>query len=117
MDKLYVGDIPLDFKYADFNSNYIDLYNVPFLQSNRDYTYYRVYLYDNTFLYSELHESTGNYYYNKNLQEVFVTDNPMYRRDIDSILIITLLFCLVGLWLINLVTSFVKKGGVLGGLF
>ena len=117
MDKLYIGDIPSDFHYAEFNNNYIDLYNVPFLQANRDYTYYRIFLYDNTFLYQKLEESTGNYYYNKDLENVVVTDNVMYRRDIDSILIITLSFAVVGIWLINLVTSFVKKGGVLGGLF
>ena len=115
MDKLFIGDIPSEYHYARFGDNYIDLYKVQNLTANTEYDYYRVYLYDNTFIYSHNVGVVG-YYSNYINTDIEVTDNVMYRRDIDSIFICTFIICLIGLMLINIVTSCVKRGGIFGGL-
>ena len=53
MDTLYIGDIPEEYHFARFGSDYIDLFNTDTIVGNRDYTYYRVYMYDNLFADSE----------------------------------------------------------------
>lgn len=115
MDKLYVGDIPSDYCYARFSDNYIDLYNVPVLNSNTEYDYYRIYMYDNQFLYSYNTNVVG-YYSSYTNTLIETTDNVMYRRDIDSIFIVTFIFILLAIFLINIITSAVRRGGIFGGL-
>ena len=46
-NELYIPDFDTSFKYARFGTNYIDFFNTGTLQPNRDYQYYRYYLYDN----------------------------------------------------------------------
>lgn len=116
MDTLYIGDIPQDFCYADFNTYYIDLYNTNTFLPNRTYQFYRVYMYDNAFYYEPLEYETSNYNYNRQVTLVDVTDNYMYRRDIDVIFVMTFCFVVLGLWLFNLISSIIRKGGALGGL-
>lgn len=115
MDKLYTGDIPQEYHYAKFNSNYIDLYDTEVLQPNSTYTYYRVYMYDNLFMYDTLVNTTSGYYLQTNT-DIEVTDNFMYRRDFPSILTILLIIVLFLVFCTNVITSVVRKGGVLGGL-
>lgn len=115
MDTLYIGDIPLDYKYATINSGYIRLFNKPSAR-NETLTYYQIYTNQNGFYYS-----TGTQTFNNTSTTYFtqlnVSNNIVYRQDIDSIFVMT--FCLVifGLWLLNFITSCIRKGGVLGGLF
>lgn len=115
MDCIYIGDIPEQYHYARFSNNYIDLFDTNDLINNHTYTYYRIYLYDNSFVY-DVRSQQGSYY-SETLQDVKVSNNFVYRRDFDSIVVITFAFVLFGLWLLNLITSIVRKGGVLGGLF
>lgn len=115
MDTIYIGDIPTEFHYARFGSNYIDLFNTNELYNNRTYTYYRVYLYDNLFEYDVRSQEGG--YYRETLQDVKVSQNQVYRRDFGDICIIVALMFGFGIWLLNLMTSLIRKGGVLGGLF
>lgn len=117
MDKLYIGDIPKEYCYARFNSNYIDLYNTSLLTSGNTYTFYRVYLYENQFMYEQLQTTTGGYYSTQYNTFINVTDDVFYRRDMPSILCMTFIFAIGFVFLINLVTSFVKRGGLLHGLF
>lgn len=116
MDKLYIGDIPQNYCYADFNTNYIDLYNTATLNPQSTYDYYRIYLYDNQFAYDHLSRNTGYNYYDY-LSYVNVSSEFMYRRDFDSIVVMTFIFAIFGLWLFNMISSCIRKGGVLGGLF
>ena len=116
MDVIYIGDISTDFKYAVFGSNYIDLYDRNYILPNTSATYYRIYFYDNTFVYSTLSRSANYNGYNVGGTEVQVTNNVWYRRDIDSILLSVLVIAVFGAFFINLVTSIVKKGGLLSGL-
>lgn len=116
MDVLYTGDIPQDFIYADFNNYYIDLYNTNNFQPNSTYRYYRIYLYDNGFYYDTLTRTTSNYSYALEVTPVTVSNKISYRRDIDSIwsMLFISIFGIVVLF--NIITSMVRKGGVLGGL-
>lgn len=54
MDTIYTGDIPSSYNNAIFGSNYVDLYNTNYISANSSVTYYRVYFYDNTFVYDTL---------------------------------------------------------------
>ena len=114
MDTLYLGDIPLDYKYAVFSNGYITLYNKSSAR-NETLNYYRIYTNNNGFFYS-----TGSQYFGNNTSsftEVSVSNNIVYRQDIDGIFIMTFIFVIFGLWLLNFITSCIRKGGVLGGLF
>lgn len=116
MDTIYIGDIPREYHYARFGTGYIDLFNTNQLNNNETYTYYRIYLYDNLFEY-DIRSQQGSGYYNEYLQDVKVSDNQVYRRDFGDICIIIALYVGFGVWLLNLMTSIFRKGGVLGGLF
>lgn len=113
-DTLFIGDIPNSFHYARYGSNYIDLFDRQSLY-NGTYNYYRVYLYDNFFTYD-----TGSYtvgqYNTVYLNDIPVSNNFMYRRDIDSIFVCVLIFSIFFVFLCNIFTSIVKRGGVFGGL-
>ena len=115
-DILYVGNVPPEYHYADFNEFYVDLFNTPVIEANKEYTFYRVYLYDNYFAVSENTFNTSEYIIG-GLVDIPTSDNIVYRRDFDSICFITFVFVLLGVWLLNLLTSLIRKGGVLGGLF
>lgn len=115
-DILYVGNVPPEYHYADFNEFYVDLFNTPVIEANKEYTFYRVYLYDNYFAVSENTFNTSEYIIG-GLVDIPTSDNIVYRRDFDSICFITFVFVFLGVWLLNLMTSLIRKGGVLGGLF
>lgn len=116
MDKVYIGEnIPADYHYALFGNNYIDLYNTPNLRAGT-FDYYRIYTNLNGFYYSH-----NSQYYSLTSDTtatiVGVTDKVIYRPDFFNIVFLTLAFTFIGVWLLNLITSIIRKGGVLGGLF
>lgn len=113
MDTLFIGDIPSDYRYAVFSNDYITLYNQP-SATNETLPYYRIYTgYDN-FIYST---GTTQFIYNTtNFQEISVSNNWLYRNDIDKIFLVTFLIVLLFIFIFNMVTSVFKKGGVFGGL-
>lgn len=115
MDTLYIGDIPQEFHYAIFNNGYIDLYNTDTLHNNT-YTRYRVYTNVKGFFYDVSTVNVGNYTttYTTNIK---VSSEVVYRSDFSNILFLTLAFTVIGIWLFNLITSLIRKGGLLGGLF
>lgn len=114
MDTLYIGDIPQEYHFALFNNGYIDLYNTDILH-NDTYNFYRVYTNVNGFYYKPMQQSYSQF--NTTVaQDINVTDKISYRSDFPSILFMTLAFAVVGVWFLNLITSIIRKGGVLGGL-
>lgn len=114
MDTLYIGDIPSEYHYAIFNNGYIDLYNTGYLYNNT-YNFYRVYTNAGGFFYRQYQQSYGQY--NPTYaQDIKVTDNVCYRFDYVNTLTITLIIAIFGIWLFNLMTSLIHKGGVLSGL-
>lgn len=116
MDKLYIGEIPSSYCYAIFNNGYIDLYQVGELHANNTYHYYRVYLYDNVFLYTQGENVRGQYTQTQYLQEIPVSNDVVYRRDFPMIILTCFIYLIIGLWVFNFMTSMVKKGGLLNGL-
>lgn len=92
MDTLFISDIPKDYHFAVYGSNYIDLYNTPNLVGTLEF--YRVYLYDNIFLY-EKRSQNYNQYYTGTATPITVSDNALYRRDFPNILIMTFRFCYI----------------------
>ena len=113
MDTLYIGDIPSDYQYARFFNGYIDLYNTSDL-SNKTVTKYRIFTNVNGFYY-EVSQETFNYY-TYTATKINVTDNVCYRSDFSDICFITFIFVLFGVFLFNLISSAIRKGGLLGGL-
>ena len=114
MDTIYIGNIPTEYKYARFSNNYIDLFKQPNLEGTLDY--YRIYLYDNLFEYDHL-QTTFNQYNISTATLVNVSQDFHYRRDLPSICFLSLVEILFIVFIVNLVSSVFKKGGVLGGLF
>ena len=115
MDTLYIGEIPLDYHYAVFNDNYITLYNQP-SGYNETLNYYRVYTTNNGFYYSTGHTDFGRYQ-TQYFTNINVSNDWIYRSDIDKIFVCCFIIFLMFIWLFNIVTSVFKKGGVFGGLF
>lgn len=115
-DKIYVpGGIPSNYKYGQISSNYIDLYPKSFFQ-NETTDYYRIYYGYSSGLYEHL-ERSFNGYNPTSYNELPVSYSVFDRPDFISIISITLMLTFCGIWLLNLITSFVRKGGLLGGLF
>lgn len=114
MDKIYIGDIPTEYCYAIWGSNYVDLFNSPTLEYGYTYHYYRLYFYEGTFVYEEGDRDGSRY--STSTQRVEVTDSFLYRRDIGYIFSMSFVVLIGIVMLINLVTSSIKKGGMLGGL-
>lgn len=115
-DTLYIGDIPQQFHFARYGSNYIDLFNTETLRPNQTYTFYRVYMYDNYFTYYQDTYTTGSYYSTSTNYNIPVSNKAVYRRDFSYVMIMTFIFVIFGVWLLNLFTSIVRKGGIFGGL-
>ena len=114
MDKLYIGDIPSSYHYARFGNGYIDLYDTEVLHNN-SYTYYRIYTNNNGFYYST-NNANYNQYITEYAQPIEVTDIVYYRTDFPNIMLMTFILVLFGIFLFNIITSLIHKGGLLGGL-
>lgn len=113
MDTLYIGDIPSDFKYAVFSNDYITLYNQPTAQ-NETLPYYRIHKNYDNFMYSTGFTNFG--YNSTSFTEISVSDNWLYRGDIDKIFNVSFIIVILFIFTFNIVTSVFKKGGVFGGL-
>lgn len=114
MDKLYTGDIPSEYHYAVFGNNYIDLYNTDVLYNNT-YTYYRLYTNQNGFYYS-VNTTTYNQFITTYATDIETTNDFFYRNDFANIIFVVFAFVLFGIFLFNIMTSIIRKGGLLGGL-
>ena len=113
MDTLYIGEIPSNYHYARFNNGYIDLFDRPNVYG-QTLNYYRIYTNNNGFFYT-----TGSQYFGNNttyFQDIQVSNNWMYRSDIDKIFIVCFIIFFMFIFVFNIVTSVFKKGGVFGGL-
>ena len=114
MDVLYIGDIPNEFHFAVWGSDFVTLYDRPTAQ-NITLPYYRIYFNAPGFYYSK-GAQTFSQYNATTFQNIEVTDKWYYRKDNLNILIFTFIIAISTLWLVNLFTSIFKKGGLLSGL-
>lgn len=115
-DKIYIPDsVPDGFIYGTINNYYVDLFNKRQFQ-NETAPYYRIYYGYSSGLVGEYTRSFSSYSPTV-FEELPVSRSVFDRPDFINILTITLLITVCGLWLFNLITSFIRKGGVFGGLF
>lgn len=115
IEKLYINDeIPENYHFIKYGNGYYDLFSTQQLH-NGNYDYYRVYYDFNQDMVTKGYLSVSQYQ-TYSLDNVLVTHNVFYRKDIDSILTVCFIMCFLGIFLINWVTSIVKKGGVFFGL-
>lgn len=114
MDTLYIGDIPSEYHYASFSNGYITLYNKSSAY-NETLSYYRIYTTNNGFFYS-IGQQTFSRYDTTYFQDINVSNNWLYRNDIDKIFIVCFIIFFMFIFVFNIATSVFKKGGVFGGL-
>lgn len=114
MDTLYTGNIPQDFKYAVFYDDYVRVFNEPSAQ-NQTLSYYDIYISYPGFYYRTGSQSFGQYT-RTYFTEIPVSNNWLYRQDIDKIFVVCFIIFFMFIFVFNIVTSVIKKGGVFGGL-
>ena len=113
MDTLYIADIPEQFHFARFGSNYVELFDRP-SAIGTTLTSYRLYNYNNIYMYTEQQVQFSNYN-TTYFTDLKVSNNPVYRGDFPLILQSLFIFVFGFLFFFNIATSFVKKGGVFHG--
>lgn len=115
-DKIYIGDeIPDGYIYGNITDTYIELFNKPTFQ-NETATCYRIYYrYSDNLVVQTQRDFSG--YYSQTFAELPVSRDVFDRPHFANIVIIVFCISLFGVWLVNLVTSIIKRGGLLGGLF
>ena len=114
-DKVYITDeIPAGYVYGEVTDDYVILYNQKSFR-NETADYYKIYFNYSSGLVTHGTQYFGNY--TTTFEDIDVSRDILDRPDFFNILGITIVFTLCGIWLLNLLTSFIKRGGVLGGLF
>lgn len=113
-DKIYVPDsIPHGYVYGEITRDYIDLYNK---SSFRDETatYYRIYYNYSSGLVQERTRTFSSY--NTTFGELPTSREVFDRPDFCNILSCVFFVCIFGFLLFNIITSFVRRGGLLSDL-
>ena len=113
-DKIYVPDsIPQDYVYGEITRDYVDLYNK---SSFRDETaiYYRIYYNYSSGLVQERKRTFSSY--NTTFSELPTSREVFDRPDFANILSCVFFVCIFGILLFNIITSFVRKGGLFNDL-
>lgn len=115
MDKIYIGNsIPDGYIYGEVTRDYVTLYNKPSFH-NESATYYRIYYnYSSDLVVSGT--TDFNSYYTTTFNELPVSRSFLDRPDAFKICSITFIITFLCVFLLNCLTSFVKRGGALGGL-
>lgn len=114
MDTLFIGPIPTDYHYAQFSNDYITLYNQP-VGYNNTLDYYRIYFNYDRFMYSQgVSQFSG--YNPTNFADIPVSQSWWYRRDLADILLSVFIIVLFFVFIFNIMTSCVKKGGLFSDL-
>lgn len=113
-DKIYVPDcIPQDFVYGEITRDYVDLYNKRSFR-NETVTYYRIYYNYSSGLVQERTRTFSSY--DTTFSELPTTREVFDRPDFANILSCVFFVCIFGILLFNIITSFVRKGGLFNDL-
>lgn len=113
-DKIYVPDsIPQDYVYGEITRDYVDLYNK---SSFRDETviYYRIYYNYSSGLVQERTRTFSSY--KTTFAELPTSREVFDRPDFCNILSCVFFVCIFGILLFNIITCFVRKGGLFNDL-
>ena len=106
MKTLYIQDIPENYKYARFGSNYIDLFDTN--QSGENVLYYRYY-YDTGLYFTDLE----NNFLGSSVREIPVSNDWHYREDYPNIITAFFIIAFSLILLVNWFTKPIKKGGII----
>ena len=113
--KVYLPEeVPEGYKYGTITSDYVELFNKSSFQGETA-TYYRIYYNYNGGVVQTGTRSFSSYsptYYS----EVPVSRDIFDYPCIDKVFLICFIIVLGLIWLTNLFTSIVRKGGLFGGL-
>lgn len=115
-NKLYIPkDIPKEYNYlGNITDTYFDLYNKANIQ-NTTSDFYRIYYSISPDLYTH-NEDTYGEIFNTNFQQIDTSSSVFSRPDCLSIFGVAFICLFAIVFTLNVVTSFIKKGGLLGGL-
>lgn len=103
-------EIPDDYVYLYYTNDYIDYYNVATAR-NRDVNYYRYYYKIPAVEYRSRY--IGNYSTTLGYQQE-LTDNWLYSSHSSTILLSTFIIVIFIIFVLNNITSIVKRGGIFG---
>lgn len=113
--KIYLSDdIPDGYIYGQVTTDYIDLFNKPTFQGETA-TFYRIYYHYNGGLVQVGQRTFSSYsptYFNELPVSRDIFDYPRF----DACVLIVFIITLGLIWLTNLFTSIVRKGGLFSGL-
>lgn len=113
-DKIYVPDsIPQDYVYGEITRDYVDLYNKGSFR-DETVTYYRIYYNYSSGLVQERTRTFSSY--NTTFAELPTSREVFDRPDFCNILSCVFFVCIFGILLFNIITSFVRKGGLFNDL-
>lgn len=114
-DKVYVPDeVPSNFKYGEITRDYVDLYPK---SSFRDETtdYYRIYYNYSSGIVQKKQRTFGSY--STTYYDVLPTSREVFDRpDFCNILSCVFFVTIFGIMLFNIITSFIRKGGLFNDL-
>lgn len=106
-DKVYITEqIPDGYVYGRVTDEYVILYNKKSFR-NETADYYKIYFNYSSGLVVHDTQSFGNY--TTTFEDIPVSRDVLDRPDFLNILGVTIIFTLCGIWLLNLITSFVKR--------
>lgn len=106
-DKVYITDeIPDGYVYGEVTDDYVILYNQKSFR-NETADYYKIYFNYSSGLVTHGRQYFGNY--TTTFDDIDVSRDILDRPDFFNILSVTIIFTLCGIWLLNLITSFVKR--------
>lgn len=116
MAKLYVPkEIPKEYNYlGNITDTYYDLYNKSNIQNSTS-DFYRVYYNINPDLYTHNEDYYGEIF-NTNFQQVDTSSSILNHPNNLSIFGVAFIVLFTIVFILNIVTSIIKKGGLLGGL-
>lgn len=106
-DKVYITDeIPNGYVYGEVTDDYVILYNQKSFR-NETADYYKIYFNYSSGLVTHGTQYFGNY--TTTFEDIDVSRDILDRPDFLNILGVTIIFTLCGIWLLNLITSFIKR--------
>lgn len=109
------NDIAEDYKYLVPSGDYYDLYDTDTLSANTNYRFYRFYksVAQDYYLTEDITPTNS---VDLDCIEIMPTHDYVYRNDYKDIVNIVFVYVIGFIFLLNIFTSIIKKGGVLGGL-
>ena len=106
-----------EYKYIVPSQDYYDIYNTNYLEPNQTYNYYRFYNNLDQDMYVILQRQTSQYNYGYlSCVEITPQHSYIYRKDYKDIVVSSAILIIGVICLFNIITSLIRKGGLLSGL-